>query len=68
MEATKNIYCAKDEDAVDHKTVTKWFKKFHLDYKNLSDQPWSGKPKTMDYNAVLQAIAANLASSTKNIR
>ena len=35
MKAAKNI-CAKDEGAVDHSTVTRWFKKFCLGCKNLN--------------------------------
>ena len=58
-EATKNICGAKDEGAVDHYTVTRWFKKFHLDCNNLNDQVRSGKPKSMDSKVVLQAIEAN---------
>ena len=46
-EATENIYCAKGQGAVDHTTVTRWFKKFHLGCKNLNNQ--SDKPKAVDY-------------------
>ena len=30
VEATKNISCAKGEDAVDYNTVIRWLKKFHF--------------------------------------
>ena len=63
-EATKNICCVKSEDAVNHSTVTRCFKKFCPSCKNLSNQARSGKPKSVDSNAVLQAIEANLASSS----
>ena len=33
--------------------------KFHSTCKNLDDQARSGRPKTMDYEAVLQTIDAN---------
>ena len=49
--ATKNTF-VKSEGAVDHNTVTRWC-------KNLNDQTWSSKPKTMHSKAVLQAIKAN---------
>ena len=58
-EATKNICCAKGKGAVDHSSVTRGFKKFRLGCKNLDDQARLDRPK-----AVLQAIEANLVSST----
>ena len=36
-EATKNT-CVKDEDMVDHNTVTRWLKKFHLYCKKLDNK------------------------------
>ena len=60
VEATKNICCAKGEDAVDHRTITEqWFKKFHSGCKNLKNQARLGRPKTVDFKAVLQAIETN---------
>ena len=35
LEATKSISCAENEGAVNHTTVTRWFKKSHLNCKNL---------------------------------
>ena len=66
-EATKNICFAKGEGAVDHNTVTRWFKKFRSGCKNLDDQARSGMPKNMSSKAVLQAIEANWASSTRRV-
>ena len=37
MEETKNICCAKDESAVNHRTVTRWLKKFYAGSKNLEN-------------------------------
>ena len=37
---------------------------FRLGRKNFDDQIWSGKPKTVDFKAVLQAREANPASIT----
>ena len=63
---TKNIYCMKGEGAVDHSTVTRWFKKFCSSCKN-DDQEKAGRPKTIDSKAMLQAIEANLLSSTGRV-
>ena len=47
---------------IDHNTVSRWLKKFHpSSYKNL-DETKTGRPKTMDFEAVLQAIETNLES------
>ena len=48
---------------MDHSTVTRWFKKFSPDYKNLNDLAGFGRLKTMDSKALLQAIESNLGSS-----
>ena len=61
MESTKNLHCVKGEGAVDHGTVTRWFKKFFSGWKNSNDPEMSGGPKIVDIVAVLQAIEANLA-------
>ena len=52
-DATKNLCCAKGEGSVDHSTITKWIKKFHLGCKKLDDQTRSSWPKTIDSEAVL---------------
>ena len=67
MEATRNICCMKDESAVEHSTVNEWFKKFHSASKNLHYQAMSDKPKSVDSEAALQAIEANLVSSTQRV-
>ena len=64
-EATKNICCAKCDGTVDHNTVTKWFKKFCSDFKNLDDQTRSGRCQNKNSKAVLQAIEENLTISTQ---
>ena len=64
-ESTKNICCAaKGEGAVDHVTVTRWFKKFCSVCKNLNDQARVDKPKSMDSEAMFQTIETNLVSNT----
>ena len=52
-------WTVKDEGTVDHSTVTRWFKKFYLGCKNYDDQGRSGRIKTMDSEALPQAIEAN---------
>ena len=66
-EATKNICYAKGEGAVDHSTVTRWFEKCCSGCKNLNKQASSGKPKTMNSEAILQAIEASLVGSTYRV-
>ena len=54
--AIKSICCVIVEGTVHHQMV----KKFSSGCKNLNDQKKSDKPKTMDSQAVLLAIEANL--------
>ena len=60
MEVMKNIYVKGEGD---HNMVSRWFKKFCLCCKNRDDQSRSGRSKTMDSEAVFQAIEVNLVSS-----
>ena len=66
MKATKYI-CMKAESTVDISSVNEWFKKFHLGYKNLDDQEKSGKTKTIDSKAVIEANKAYLMRSTGRV-
>ena len=66
-EATKNICYAKGESSVDYSAVSRWLKKFHLGCKNLDEQAKSGRPKTVDSEALLQVIEANPASYTQRV-
>ena len=61
---TKIIFCVKGENTVDCRTVIRWFKKYRLGCKNLSNQVRSGRPKTVDSAAVLQVIKVSQMSST----
>ena len=63
-EIRKNICCVKGESAVDHGTVTRWCKNFHLGSKDLSNQARTSRLKTEDSEAMLQAREAN---STRDI-
>ena len=62
-EATKLNCCAKSEGTVDHGIVIRWLKKFCSSGKNLDDQAKSGGPKTVNSDAVLQAIVAERISN-----
>ena len=66
-EAPKNICCVKGEGAIDHISVTRWFKKFYLGCKDLDDQAMSGRPKTMEFKAMLKAVEANPTSNTPRV-
>ena len=63
----QNIRCPKDEVSIEHSTVKRWFKKFCLGYKNLTDWERFGRPKTMNFVAISQAIKTNPSSSTRRI-
>ena len=52
----KNICCAKGKGVIDYSTVTRWVKKFCSGCKNLDNQTRSGRLKTEDSEAMLQAI------------
>ena len=52
----KTFTAMKDESTVEHSTISKWFKKFCSGYKNIDNQAYLGKPKTLDSEAMLQAI------------
>ena len=59
-EATKNISDIKSEEAVDHRIVSRWFKKCCLDSKNFGEQARSGRPIIIDSDTVFKVIVANL--------
>ena len=62
---TKNT-CAKGEDALDHCTITKRFKKFPSDCKNITNQARWGRPKTMDSEAEKQIWRVELKEYQAN--
>ena len=66
-EAAKNICFAKGVGAIDHRTVTRWLKKFLSGFKNFNDHARSSKPQTVDLEAVLQAVDAKQASCTRRV-
>ena len=57
MEATISyICCAQGEGAIDDCTVTKLFKKFCSNCKNLNNQARSAQPKTLDNKILAQLL------------
>ena len=72
LQKQPKIDCVKEEDTIDHSTVTKSLKKkfffFCLGCKNLDNQARSCRFKTMDSKAMLQVKEANLLNSTLSTR
>ena len=56
-EATKNICFVKNESAVDHSRVARWFKKFCSGHKNFDNRATSGRSKSVDWKAMCYIIA-----------
>ena len=52
----KIFYRAKGKGAADHSLVNRWLKEFYLTCKNLGNPRKSGRHKTVDCPAVLQAV------------
>ena len=65
-EAAQNI-CVKGEGRVDHSTVTRLFKEFHLGCKDLDDKARSDRPKREGSEIGLQTIEANQESRTGSV-
>ena len=59
VDATRNICWAKGESAVDRRTVTRWFKKFHSGCKNVDDQARINRSINVDSEAVLKSLRIN---------
>ena len=64
VKATKTIYWAKRDNAVDQSAVTRWLNKVHSSCKNFDNQTRSGRLKTLGFKNVLQAVVANSASQS----
>ena len=62
----KKIVVLKGKSAVDHRAVTRLFKKFRSNLKD-DDQALSVWSKTVDNEAVLQIIEENLVSSIQGV-
>ena len=75
---TRNICFAKGEGAVNNSTVTRWFTKFRLGFKNLSDQTRPGRQinvnitistlRLSDDQGILQSSVFCHLDTSKSIR
>ena len=65
-EASKKI-CEVEEDVVSIRTAQKWFKKFNEGHTYLRDDPRSGRPITMNTEAIRDAVEANSSTSTRRL-
>ena len=68
-EATQNIFYMKGVGTAYNCSVTRWLKKIRSGCRSLDDQARSGRPQSVDSDAVLQAIEVNLAKkNSESIR
>ena len=65
MQALQNIIQSKGPGVVSHRTVERWYAKFRTGQENIEDQPRSGRPPTIDEDAILEAIEADPTLSTR---
>ena len=63
-EKNPKIICGKIESSVFYSKVTGWFKKFHSSHKNIDDQARSDWRKSVNSEALIQAMKANPANSS----
>ena len=54
VEVIKKICCSKSKGSVDHSSVTRWFKKFCNECKNIDNQAKSDIPKIVHSKAMFQ--------------
>ena len=66
-EAFNNICQTEGEKAVSYSTVKDWFKKFREGDEGLKDQPRSGRPISINSEALTQAIQDHPSSSTRQL-
>ena len=59
VKVSKNICDVEGKDVGVYSTLTRWFKKFCSGWVNLDDLAGSEKPKTMEFELMLQAMEAN---------
>lgn len=63
--AWRNINAAKGPGTVGLRTVEKWFARYKNGEEGISDSPRSGRPPSMDNDAILAAIEADPTLSTR---
>ena len=66
-EAAKKICEVEGEEVVAVRTAQKWFKKFNDGHTDLRDEPRSGRPMTVNTEAIRAAVEANPSTSTRRL-
>jgi histone-lysine N-methyltransferase SETMAR len=64
-QAHQNINSAKGPGIVSYATVKRWFNNFKNEVNELAEKPRSGRPPTIDGDAVLAAVEADPTLSTR---
>ena len=67
IDAAKKICQVEGERTVSVCTAQKWFKRFNEGHTNLNDEPRSGRPKTVDSEALLNAVEATPSTSIRRL-
>lgn len=67
IDAAKKICEVEGDNSVSIRTVQKWFEKFNKGDMGLNDYPRSGRPTTVDSEAILKAVEMNPSSSTRRL-
>ncbi len=63
-EATRNIYAAYGEEAVDSSTCRRWFAKFRSEDTTLTNKSHSGRPVDFDDEALQALLDADPGQTT----
>src|SRR5690242_14350572 len=66
-EATTNIRKALGEEAISKRTCRCWFEKFCSGNISLTDEERSGRPETLDSEALLKSIEENPHQSSQEL-
>ena len=65
--AARQICQVEGEGKVSNRTARKWFKQFSQGDTNLTDKKRSGRPKTINSEAILNAVEINPSTSTRRL-
>ena len=66
-EAHRNICQTEGENVLCYATVKNWYKKFASGQEDLADQPRSGRPTTVNHDALRQVVEETPTSSTRKL-
>ena len=66
-EAAKKICKVEGEDVLSIRTAQKWFKKFNEGHTDLRDDPRSGRPITVNTEAIREAVEAKSSTSIRRL-